>query len=98
MSDTKELFEEALGNIRDDRKKTSKLLSELKAEIKSGETDLSRSGVVAAKYLESLQRSNEQLVKMVTLLAKNARPEDLEFSEEEKNNIFEIIQGTGTDE
>lgn len=97
MSNPKDILDEALKNIRDDRVASNQLLFDLSQEIASGETDLARSGMVAAKYVEALQRSNEQLVKVVTVLMKKMGPEDLELSEEEKDNIFEIIQGTGTD-
>lgn len=87
-------LEESLNNIQKDRQVTLDLLSELRAEIKSGETNHSRSGIVAAKYVETLQRSNEQLVKIASMLTKQQAPEeDLNLSEEETDNIFELIQG-----
>lgn len=87
-------LEESLNNIQKDRQVTLDLLSELRAEIKSGETNHSRSGIVAAKYVETLQRSNEQLVKIASMLTKQQTPtEDLNLSEEETDNIFELIQG-----
>lgn len=87
-------LEESLNNIQKDRQVTLDLLSELRAEIKSGETNHSRSGIVAAKYVETLQRSNEQLVKIASMLTKQQVPEeDLNLSEEETDNIFELIQG-----
>ena len=63
----KKTLEDSLNNIQSDRQTTLDLLNELRAEIKSGETNHSRSGIVAAKYVETLQRSNEQLVKMQEL-------------------------------
>ena len=96
MLDKKKIINEALKNVRDDRKKVLELLKELQQEIQAGDTSNSRSGVVAAKYVETLQRSNEQLVKIVSMAHKVSQSykENLDFSEGEKNNIFEIIQNT----
>ena len=66
----KKTIEESLQNIQDDRKLTLDLLKELRAEINSGETNHGRSGVIAAKYVETLQRSNEQLVKLAAIVHK----------------------------
>tara|TARA_R110000824_G_scaffold30828_1_gene100908 strand:- start:442 stop:741 length:300 start_codon:yes stop_codon:yes gene_type:complete len=97
MANVKDAIEESLQNIQKDRKLTLDLLQELRAEIKTGETNHSRSGVVAAKYVEVLQRSNEQLVKIASMMAKQqSYREDLTLSDEETENIFEIIQGEQT--
>ena len=89
----KNLIDEALNNIRKDRKKTKELLLELQQEIINKDTTHARAGVVAAKYVETLQRSNEQLVKIITILNKDKKEEeDLSFSTEEKDNIFELIK------
>jgi len=88
-----ELIEEALDNIREDRKRTEDLLAELNKELASGEATHARAGVVAAKYVETLQRSNEQLVKIITQIKKD-KSANIAFSKDEKENIFEIIQET----
>ena len=85
------LIDEALKNIRKDRKRTEDLLIELQGEINSGETSHANAGSVAAKYVETLQRSNEQLVKIIAQL-KKGKTEDLSFSDGERDSIFEIIQ------
>jgi|TARA_Y100000034_G_scaffold63668_1_gene76980 hypothetical protein len=87
------LLSEALSNIREDRKKVKNLLKELQGEISSADTTHARSGVVAAKYVETLQRSNEQLVKIIAMLDKNKKEEeDTTLSSEEKDSIFELIK------
>ena len=48
-----------------------KLKLELMKILKADETKHQYSGPVAAKYLETLQRSNEQLVKLASLISKN---------------------------
>jgi len=89
------LLGEAIQNIRNDRQTTEDLLTELKKELGSVDTTHARAGVVAAKYVETLQRSNEQLVKIINILQKQAESEvDLSLDEEEKDNLFELIKGT----
>ena len=88
------LIDEALNNIRKDRKKTKELLLELQQEIINKESTHAKSGVVAAKYVETLQRSNEQLVKIVAILNKSKKEEEeaLSLSLKERDNIFELIK------
>ena len=65
-----QFVEEAIDNVRSDRAIASTLLVELIKILKQDETKHQYSGPVAAKYLETLQRSNEQLVKLASLLSK----------------------------
>jgi len=91
--DKEKLFNEAIANIRKDRVETEKLLTELKGELVTGETSHARSGVIAAKYMETLQRSNEQIVKLLALLQKTKEKEvDFSLDDDEKENIFELIK------
>ena len=46
---------------------------------------------VAAKHIETLQRSNEQLVKIIALTQKN-KSQSMSLTEEDKNNLFDMIQ------
>jgi hypothetical protein len=48
-------------------------------------------GMVAAKYVETLQRSNEQLVKLASLMQKKDS-NNAGISEEEKTELFDLIQ------
>ena len=92
----KELLEEALDNIREDRKRTEMLLKELVGEITTGDTTHAYSGGVAAKYVETLQRSNEQLVKIIAQISKNEKnQQDISLSDSERDNIFELIKESG---
>ena len=50
-------------------------------------------GLIAAKYLETLQRSNEQLVKLAALIQKNQRGED-GITEEDRQELFDLINQT----
>ena len=88
---SQQFIDEAIGNIRDDRAMASTLLVELMKILKTDETKHQYSGPVAAKYLETLQRSNEQLVKLASLLAKKeGAPAGL--SSGEKSQIYDLIK------
>ena len=89
-----ELILEALDNIRNDRTTTESLLVDLQQEINQNQVENVRAGLVAAKYVETLQRSNEQLVKVLHLLQKAEQQNgSVELSDNEKDNLFELIQG-----
>ena len=73
MAKYEKLLDEAIKNIRLDREATNTALDELCQDIHSGKLDHGRSGLVVAKYLETLQRSNEQIVKVASLMAKTSK-------------------------
>ena len=94
MKDLESYIDEAIKNIRSDRAITTTLLMELMEYMKKDDERKEKVGTVAAKYVETLQRSNEQLVKIAAMMAKQqSYQEDLSLSDEETDNIFEIIQG-----
>ena len=84
-------IEEAIDNVRKDRALASTLLIELVKILKSDETKHQHSGPVAAKYLETLQRSNEQLVKLASLVSKKEGV-STGLSALEKTDIYEMIK------
>ena len=88
---SQEFVEEAADNIRKDRAMASSLLIELMKVLKSDETKHQHSGPVAAKYLETLQRSNEQLVKIASLMQKDSK-ENANLSDKDKEELFDIIK------
>ncbi len=61
--------------------------------LSGDETRHERVGQVAAKYVETLQRSNEQLVKVVALMQKRVDKSN-EFTDEDKAEIFELLKET----
>ena len=85
-------IQEAIKNIRDDRDITSTLLTQVFAEITNGQETHKDLGLIAAKYVETLQRSNEQLVKLTSIMAKKTDT-SVELSEEDKTSLFDVIQG-----
>ena len=90
---SQEFVEEAIKNIRDDRAMASTLLIELMNILKTDETKHQNSGPVAAKYLETLQRSNEQLVKLASLISKKEST-STNLSQLEKSEIYDLINDT----
>tara|TARA_R110000824_G_scaffold26628_6_gene91329 strand:- start:6784 stop:7086 length:303 start_codon:yes stop_codon:yes gene_type:complete len=84
------ILEEALHNIKLDRNAANTALDEICQDIHTGKLDHGRSGMVVAKYLETLQRSNEQLVKVASLMAKTNK-ESLTISGEEIDAIYDNL-------
>jgi len=99
LKEVEDYISEAIRNISDDRSITSALLSDLIVEMKkSSQPDEvhKQLGQIAAKYVETLQRSNEQLVKITTLMyKKTASSEEVSLSSEDKDELFDLIQETG---
>jgi hypothetical protein len=87
---SQEFVEEAADNIRKDRALASTLLIELMKILKADETKHQYSGPVAAKYLETLQRSNEQLVKLASLIAKK-ESSDNSLTSIDKSDLYDLI-------
>ena len=92
VKDLENYIQEEISNIRDDRDITSTLLTQVFAEITNGQETHKDLGLIAAKYVETLQRSNEQLVKLTSIMAKKTDT-SVELSEEDKKSLFDVIQG-----
>ena len=90
------LIDEALDNIRNDRKMAREFLNEIANQIAKDSDQNKYLSPVAAKHIETLQRSNEQLVKLISLRQKD-RTRGVTLSEEDKNDLFDIIQGDSSD-
>jgi hypothetical protein len=86
------LMDEALTNIRNDRKVAREFLNEIATQIASDGEQNKYLSPVAAKHIETMQRSNEQLVKLIGLKQKT-NSTSVELSEDDKNNLFDMIQG-----
>lgn len=83
---------EAIDNIRSDRAITSHLLTELVQEMnrQNGLSTIQQCGMIASKYVETLQRSNEQMVKIASLIQKKeSKSEGLTSSEKEE--IYDLL-------
>ena len=92
IKDLDNYIQEAIKNIRDDRDITSTLLTQVFAEITNGGETHKDIGLIAAKYVETLQRSNEQLVKLTSIMAKKTDT-SVELTEDDKKSLFDVIQG-----
>jgi len=87
-----DLMNEAIENIRSDREVAREFLNELATQIAQNAENNRTLSPVAAKHIETMQRSNEQLVKVLTLKQKE-RTKDAGLSEEDKTSLFDMIQG-----
>ena len=94
MKDLDSYIEETIKNIRSDRAITTTLLMELMEYMKKDEDRKESVGTIAAKYVETLQRSNEQLVKVSALLQKKASGSE-ELSNQDKEELFDLIKEAG---
>jgi hypothetical protein len=86
----KQYVDEATRNVRDDRALASKLLTDLLKNMSSN-SDHQSVGLIAAKYLETLQRSNEQLVKITSIV--NRETVSNNITPELREEIYDIIKG-----
>jgi len=88
-----EYLKEAIDNIREDRDVTKELLDDIVQFLAKGESTHRDVGLTAAKYVETLQRSNEQLVKISGLLLKSATSEvEVSLSDIDKDEIYDLIK------
>lgn len=86
-----QLLEKSLSNIDQDRACARSLLISLMEHI-VGDVERNREyGLIASKYLETLQRSNEQLVKISELMRKQ-KSIDNTLSDEEREDLFDEIK------
>tara|TARA_Y100000592_G_scaffold56051_1_gene88154 strand:+ start:138 stop:422 length:285 start_codon:yes stop_codon:yes gene_type:complete len=81
---------EAIDNIRTDRETTKELLNDAINYMSSKADAHETVGNIAAKYVETLQRSNEQLVKVMGLLQKREGTQE-GLSETDKQELFDMI-------
>ena len=83
-------IENATKNIVEDRAATKTLLMTVMKYMQLGDDRHKEVGLIAAKYLETLQRSNEQLVKLAALLQKQEKSVE-GISEQDKQELFDLI-------
>ena len=85
-----DFIDQAKNNITEDRAATKTLLMNLMKYMQTSDDRHREVGLVAAKYLETLQRSNEQLVKLAALVQKDTK-QNQNITEEDKQELFDII-------
>jgi hypothetical protein len=96
MKNLDHYLENAIQNIEEDRKVTRVLLDDAMRYLSKDEQRHREIGAVAAKYVETLQRSNEQLVKVTGLIHKQ-QSGDTGLSDTDRSDIFDMLQGTSED-
>ena len=82
---------QAIANIEDDRKITRELLDDVVRYLSKDESRHREVGLTASKYVETLQRSNEQLVKVATLIQKNSNG-SVALTNQDKEELFDMIK------
>jgi len=88
-----EYLKEAIDNIRDDRDVTKELLDDVIQFLAKGESTHRDVGLTAAKYVETLQRSNEQLVKISGLLLKREDADTaVSLTDMDKDKLYDLIK------
>tara|TARA_R100001510_G_C7553758_1_gene136469 strand:- start:305 stop:613 length:309 start_codon:yes stop_codon:yes gene_type:complete len=92
MIDPDELAEKAIQNIIEDRNKADYLVTQILSDIQQGKTNHQSAGMVLSKHLETMQRANEQLVKLTSLFKKTETNAFTGFSDSERDKLFEEIK------
>ena len=92
MSKVEEQIKKALDNINEDRRITRELLDDAIKYVAIDEARHKEIGIVMSKYVETLQRSNEQLVKIVAMLNKDTPQESRTLSKEEKESLYNDLE------
>jgi|TARA_R110000751_G_scaffold51615_1_gene113107 hypothetical protein len=95
MSKVEEQIKKALDNINEDRRITRELLDDAIKYVAIDEARHKEIGIVMSKYVETLQRSNEQLVKVITIMSKKEASQGLNSFD--KDELFDLIAGEKTD-
>ena len=88
MSKFKDCVHEIVENIRNDRDSASELLNDAKNYIQQNVENHKTVGNTMAKYIEALQRSNDQLIKLLTLQERRERQEDDSLS---PDDLYDLI-------
>ena len=91
MKKLEKYITEAVDNIRTDRDVTRRLLDDVMIYLSKSDERHREVGLTAAKYVETLQRSNEQLVKVATLIQKKDSKQT-GLTENDKEEIFDLLQ------
>jgi len=86
--DYKKGLENAVQNIESDRAAISAVLTDVMIYLKKNEENHKGAGHIAAKYFEALQRSNDQLIKLLALQERRERQEDDNLSPDE---LYDLI-------
>ncbi len=90
MNNLKNYIDAATKNVKEDRAATKTLLMNLMKYMQSSDDRHREVGLVAAKYLETLQRSNEQLVRLAAIMQKKEGNNE-NMTAQDKEDLFDLI-------
>jgi len=94
-SELDKYLKETVDNIRQDREVTKELLDDAMKWLAKDESRHREIGLTLSKYVETLQRSNEQLVKVASLISKKSANQGL--TADDKEQIFDMLKGEDKD-
>ena len=83
-------IEETTTNIREDRAMAKSLLMDAISDMKMSDASRKELGPIAAKYVENLQRSNEQMVKLAALIQKQ-KTSQFGLTAADKDQLFDLL-------
>ena len=83
--------------MREDRAMAKSLLLDAISDMKLSDSARKELGPIAAKYVENLQRSNEQMVKLASLVQKQ-RSQEFGLSADDKEQLFDLLNNNSEDE
>jgi hypothetical protein len=83
-------IEETTTNIREDRAMAKSLLMDAINDMKISDVARRELGSIAAKYVENLQRSNEQMVKLAALIQKQ-KTDYSGLTPDDKEQIYDLL-------
>lgn len=93
-----QLIDLAISNINSDREVAKELLEDVAEYIGEQKDRYINVGLVAAKYLETLQRSNEQLVKLASLMKKDEQDLYGNLNQEDKEGLYSELENEDNNE
>ena len=85
-----EYVEETTKNIREDRAMAKTLLIDVMADMAASSTVRREMGPIAAKFVENLQRSNEQMVKLAAILQRQ-KTTNVGLTADDKEQLFDLL-------
>jgi len=93
MNNLEKMIESAMENLNEDRSIAYQFLLELKTYIEEDLTGKRKksTGAIVAKYLESISKTNEQLVKLIAIISKEKKDDGEELSEEDIEGVYNKI-------
>jgi len=89
-------IEETTTNIREDRAMAKSLLMDAINDMRLSDAARKEMGPMAAKYIENLQRSNEQLVRVTALLQKQSS-QHVGLTDDDREQLFDLLNEGGKD-